>query len=415
MRKTLLLQIISVVGAFLVGFWVPLRLIGYVQYSYVDIAFEFLVSAVAGINLSLYFSKPDKNIREMNSWLRTGVIFDLICLIPLSFVVSIFGGTLTLNSLLLINLLVTRHIRHTKNILDSFAHLQPITYRLVPIIVMMPLLLHMISCGWIALGSGTAGAESDKAMEYVKAMYWAFTTLTTVGYGDISAKTIPQMLFTCGVQVTGVGVFGFVLSNVASILARKDAAREHHMDNLDKVENFMRTHRIPVDTRSKVRSYYHYMWKNKKGYRDNSALEDLPKKIQSELFLHINKPVLERVPFLRGAAQDLVEDLVNELELTVCVPGERIFRHGDHGDAMYFIYKGEIEIISKDNVVIAKVAEGAFFGEMALLFDAKRSATARATQFCDLYVLKKESFNHVSNKYPEFLEHIHEVVQKRTA
>lgn len=369
---------------------------------------------VGGINVYLYFRHQDKNIRSIRSWLNMGLVFDLICLMPLSLSAFVFWGN-TVSSLSLLNLLAARHVRHVKDILDSFAHLQPITYRLVPIFVMMPLLLHMISCGWIALGSGTAGTDADKVVEYVKAMYWAFTTLTTVGYGDISAKTIPQMLFTCGVQVTGVGVFGFVLSNVASILARKDAAREHHMDNLDKVENFMRSHHIPVDTRSKVRSYYHYMWKNKKGYRDNSALEDLPKKIQSELFFHINKPVLERVPFLRGASQDLVEDLVNELELKICVPGERIFRHGDPGDAMYFIYKGEVEIVSKENTVIAKVFDGAFFGEMALLFDAKRNAMARATQFCDLYVLKKESFNHVSKKYPEFLEHINEVVQQRIA
>ncbi|MGZ3772260.1 MAG: cyclic nucleotide-binding domain-containing protein [Pseudobdellovibrionaceae bacterium] len=408
------LQIVSVAGAFLVGFYIPLRLIGYTHYIYLDLFFELSVSLVAGVNLYLYFLNTGNDYKKLKSWAKAGLLIDLFCLFPLAFIIDAFWGV-TFSSLWLVNLMVSRHVRHTKNILDDFANLQPITYRIVPILVMMPLLLHLISCGWIALGSGTAGPDANKIFEYIKALYWAFTTLTTVGYGDISAKTIPQMLFTCAVQVTGVGVFGFVLSNVASILARKDAAREHHMDNLDKVENFMRSHRIPVDTRSKVRSYYHYMWKNKKGYRDNSALDDLPKKIQSELFFHINKPVLERVPFLRGASHDLVEDLVNELELTVCVPGERIFRQGDPGDAMYFIYKGEIEILTKENVVIAKISEGSFFGEMALLFDAKRNATARATQFCDLYILKKESFNAVSKKYPEFLRHINEVVQKRVA
>lgn len=413
MRKILLLQIVSVAGAFLVGFWIPLRLIGHIQQPYLEVFFDLLVSVVGGINVYFYFRKPNKSIRSVRSWFNIGLIFDLICLLPLSLIAYVFWGT-TLSGLLFFNLLAARHVRRIKDILDSFAHLQPITYRLVPILVMLPLLLHIISCGWISLGSGTAGGETDKVFEYVKAMYWAFTTLTTVGYGDISAKTIPQMLFTCGVQVTGVGVFGFILSNVASLLARKDAAREHHMDNLDKVENFMNSHRIPLDTRVKVRSYYHYMWKNKKGYRDNSALDDLPKKIQSELFFHINRPVLERVPFLRGASHELVEDLMNELQLIVCVPGEKIFRAGDSGDAMYFIYKGEVEIVSKDDVVIATVGEGSFFGEMALLLDGKRNASARATQFCDLYVLRKESFDHVCIKYPQFFEHINEVVQKRT-
>ncbi|MGZ3769591.1 MAG: cyclic nucleotide-binding domain-containing protein [Bdellovibrio sp.] len=409
-----LLQLISVVGAFLVGFWIPLRLINHIQNPLLEVFGDLLISVVGGINVYFYFKRPTKNIHKLRSWINLGLLVDVICLLPLSLVVYLFTGT-TVTGLLLFNLIAARHVRHIKDILDNFAHLQPMTYRLVPILLMLPLVLHIISCGWIALGSGTAGPDADKMLEYVKAIYWAFTTLTTVGYGDISAKTIPQMLFTCVVQVIGVGVFGFILSNVASLLARRDAAREHHMDNLDKVENFMNTHRIPMETRSMVRSYYHYMWKNKKGYRDNSALEDLPKKIQSDLFFHINKPVLDRVPFLRGASKDLVEDLMNELQLTVCVPGEKIFRVGDQGDAMYFVYKGEVEIVSKEEVVIAKVGEGSFFGEMSLLLDGKRNASARASQFCDLYVLKKESFEEVCSKYPEFLEHINEVVQKRAA
>lgn len=414
MGKTQILKILSVAGAFLVGFWIPLRLIGYIPDPHMEVVFDLLISAVAGINVYLHFSKPGKNIRKLNSWISVGLICDLICLLPLSLVAFVFLKT-TVSGLLLFNLLAARHVRHIKGILDNFGHLQPITYRLVPIFVMIPLLLHMIACAWIYLGSGTAGPDSDKVFEYVKALYWAFTTLTTVGYGDISAKTIPQMLFTCGVQVTGVGVFGFILSNMASLMARRDAAREHHMDNLDKVESFMRTHRIPMDTRSKVRSYYHYMWQHKKGYRDHSALEDLPKKIQSELFFHINKPVLEQVPFLKGASHDLVEDLMNELEVRVCVPGEKVFRVGDDGDAMYFIYKGAVDILANDGHLIAHIKEGSFFGEMALLRGGQRIAAAQTTQFCDLHVLKKASFEKVCQKYPEFLQHVRSVVQERAA
>lgn len=414
MGKLINLKIISVAGAFLVGFWIPMRLIGYLPDPHMEVAFDLLISIVAGINVYLYFSKPEKSIRNLNSWMSSGLICDLICLLPLSLIAFVFLNT-TVSGLLFFNLLAARHVRHIKGILDNFGHLQPITYRLVPIFVMIPLLLHMIACGWIYLGSGTAGPDADKVFEYVKALYWSFTTLTTVGYGDISAKTIPQMLFTCGVQVTGVGVFGFILSNMASLMARRDAAREHHMDNLDKVESFMRNHHIPVDTRSKVRSYYHYMWQHKKGYRDHSALEDLPKKIQSELFFHINKPVLEQVPFLKGASHELVEDLMSELEVRVCIPGEKVFRVGDEGQAMYFIYKGAVDILTDEGHLIAHIKEGSFFGEMALLRGGKRNAAAQATQFCDLHELKKEAFERVCAKYPEFLQHVHSVVQERVA
>jgi voltage-gated potassium channel len=278
---------------------------------------------------------------------------------------------------------------------------------------MMPLLVHLVACTWIYLGSGTAGPDPDQSLEYIKAIYWSFTTLTTVGYGDISAKTPAQMLFACCVQVLGVGVFGFVLSNVASLLSRMDAAREHHMDSLDKIETFMRSHEIGADLRVKIRDYYHYLWTNHRGYRDTTLLQDLPKKMQSELFLFINRSIIERVPMLRDASVELIEDLMNELKPRILVPGERIFRAGDPGDAMYFIQNGQVEILSTENKLIAELKDGDYFGEMALVSEKPRSASARAASFCDIYVLSKAAFSRAINTYPEFSAHLEKTVKER--
>lgn len=398
------LRAFSVAGAFLVGFWLPLRLIGFVISTPLEIAFDLLVSAVAGINVYLHFKQREKH--------GLGLVLDVICMLPFSLIALAVFDQAT-SWLLLFNLLCARHIRQIKPYLDQFDSLQPITYRLVPIFLTLPLLVHLVACGWIALGSGTAGPDADSALAYVKAIYWSFTTLTTVGYGDISAKTAPQMLYTCAVQVVGVGVFGFILSNVASLLSRMDAAREHHMDNLDKIETFMRMHRIPVAMKAKTRAYFHYLWMNKKGYKDRSLIENLPAKLQSELLLFVNKPIVEKVPFLKGATPELIEDLMDKLEPRIFVPGERIFHVDEPGDALYFIQSGEVEIRGRQGASIAKLGDGAFFGEMALMNDKPRSATAVATGFCDAYLLHKKSFDQVVKAYPDFKSHLEQIVQER--
>jgi len=408
------LRVISVLGAFLVGFWIPLRLIGYLPNVEVEVCIDLLISVVAAINVYMHFKSNAHGPKVIKNWLSFGLWCDLICLLPLSLIALVFYDT-TSSYILLFNLLAARHVRHIKSFMDSFDNLKPISYRLIPILIMLPLLVHLVACGWIALGSGTAGPDKDSVTEYIKGIYWAFTTLTTVGYGDISAKSNYQMLYTCFVEVMGVGVFGYILSNVASLLARSDAAREHHMDNLDKVELYMNSHEVPVQLRSRVRSYYHYMWQNKKGYQDNSIVEDLPVKLQSDLYLHINKPILEKVPFLKGAHPDLIEDLVHQLEFRICVPGERVFRKGDHGDAMYFVHKGQVEIIDDDGNTIVTLGEGAFFGEMALLSNIQRTRTVRSVEFCEFYVLEKTHFEKACELYPDFLAHMHDVVAKRSA
>lgn len=162
-----------------------------------------------------------------------------------------------------------------------------------------------------------------------------------------------------------------------------------------------------------MRSYYHYIWQNKKGYNDHSIIESLPLKLQSELYLFLNKPILEKVPFLKGAHTDLIEDLMHQLEVRICVPGERVFRSGDPGDSMYFIHKGSVEICEENGISIATLTEGAFFGEMALLSNTPRTKTARAMTFTELYVLEKTSFVRACEVYPDFAAHIHSVVAQR--
>lgn len=58
---------------------------------------------------------------------------------------------------------------------------------------------------------------------------------------------------------------------------------------------------------------------------------------------------------------------------------------------MYFIHKGSVEVVSEDGqTVFATMSDGAFFGEIALVFRCPRTATIRTTSPCDLFVLSQE-------------------------
>lgn len=76
--------------------------------------------------------------------------------------------------------------------------------------------------------------------------------------------------------------------------------------------------------------------------------------------------------------------------------GEVLFRQGDHGDAAYVVESGGIEIYSErgDSAhVIATLGGNDIFGEMALLGDAARTASARATERTELLVVTHEHLN----------------------
>lgn len=72
---------------------------------------------------------------------------------------------------------------------------------------------------------------------------------------------------------------------------------------------------------------------------------------------------------------------------------------------MYFINKGVVVVCSEDERTIYNVlADGSFFGEYALLFSQKRTASVKSSTYCDLFVLTQEDFKQVLNDFPEFEE-----------
>lgn len=75
--------------------------------------------------------------------------------------------------------------------------------RLVFFVYWFVLLTHVVACCWVAL-RGPEGSPGGGS-RYVSALYWAVTTLATVGYGDVTPSDDAQRIFAVVVMLLGVG------------------------------------------------------------------------------------------------------------------------------------------------------------------------------------------------------------------
>lgn len=84
--------------------------------------------------------------------------------------------------------------------------------------------------------------------------------------------------------------------------------------------------------------------------------------------------------------------------------GEVLFRENDRGDCIYFVLGGIIDIIKGSSpgssVVLASLSRGRSIGEMSIIDNYPRSATARARTQSSFLSLKQESFDKIINEYP---------------
>jgi serine phosphatase RsbU (regulator of sigma subunit) len=105
--------------------------------------------------------------------------------------------------------------------------------------------------------------------------------------------------------------------------------------------------------------------------------------------------------------------LFNEAETLRLTAGQTIFCAGDSGVCMYFIQEGQVQIVLADNQVLNYLTAGQIFGEMALVDNLVRSATATAVTDVTLVAINKERFLALTQQQPTFATDVMAIMSAR--
>ncbi len=350
-------------------------------------------------------------------YLRTWFVLDLIAALPLGVLLPTGANGLQhlgkilrlveLNRLFKLGFLFQSIRRQQKLLMVN-----PSLLRLATFLFWITLSTHWIACGWVFLGGSVE--FSAPVSRYINSLYWTITTLTTVGYGDITPHTDLQKIFTMAVMMTGVASYGFLIGNLAGFLENRDLVQRQHLRKIDEVNSFLLYRHIPRELRERVHHYYGHLWESEVTHDEIQVLGDLPTELRTEIALVMHRHLIQRVPFFRDARPDFIRDIVLLLRPQLLVPATTFIREGSTGHDMYFISHGEVELVSgATGKIFGVLGPGDFVGEMALLLDVPRTATVRTRDYCDVYVLAKADFLKVLDRYPDFKEHIQEIIKHR--
>lgn len=351
-------------------------------------------------------------------YLRTWFAADLLAALPLPVLfASVPGpsGSAVRGLLLALRLVKLLKMKEVFRSLQEALDVNPAAMRLVVFAFWFSLVVHFVSVGWLAIGGGDA--EGAFGMRYLRALYWCITTIATVGYGDITPdRSAPwQLVYTMAVELFGVSVYGFIIGNIASLIANLDVRQAAFKRKMEEVREYMRSRRLPPVLQQRVRNYYLYLWETRRSVSDEGAiLAELPHTLATDISLYLNRAVLEKVPLFRGAPELFLREVVRELVPVVFLPEDYIIRQGEHADCMYFVSSGEVEVLV-DGRSVARLGAGSFFGEAALLEGGLRTASVRALTYCETYRLSRSDFDLLRAKYEDFDRRVREIVAERMA
>ncbi|EAR85630.2 cation channel family protein (macronuclear) [Tetrahymena thermophila SB210] len=294
---------------------------------------------------------------------------------------------------------------------------------------------HWVACMWFYVGSQfpdngwivSQDLQNETwQFQYVTSIYWAITTMVTVGYGDIVPKNLEERLFVIFVMLMACGIFAYTMNTMGSVLSQIESFSSEYKKEIQQVNIYLDNKKIKLELKIRIRKYLEYIYESKQKNQidETNLFSKLSSSLRNELIHQINEKIINDCHLFtklfnqQNMEQFLFQISINLLE-KITIPEEIIINQeesgGDDDQSMYFIQDGEVEIFyqhSNSKTILKKLGAGSYFGEISFFTNLQRTASVQSVNFASLYYLKRSEFIKILQKFPNQKEIFYEISDK---
>lgn len=383
-----------------------------------------------------YYSKGVLNFNRRSiarKYLKRWFWVDLPASFPYDWVIpdqdntgTVFSSTRLFRVLRLLRLLkILRLLRVLKltrifTRIESYLDLSLVLNSILSLLKLSGLLLiiaHWLACIWYLLGVlQTEYAETwltqanlqDETwdVQYIASIYWAVTTMITVGYGDITPVTPNERILATCVMIVASGVFAFTMNSISRLLQQMNQGKADYQDVMISLNSYMKNKHISKELKGKVKNFLTYTLKYYNSIRNKEQviMNLLSDQLKNEMMIEVNGRVLKAAkPFVEIFSKKMVMCLTLIMTQVIYSPDEIIFREDTEDDcSIYFLDNGSVHIHNYfSNTFFGTLSRlGETFGEIAFFTAQKRTASARSADFSGLFAIKRDDFLLLTEEHP---------------
>ncbi|EAS05020.2 cation channel family protein (macronuclear) [Tetrahymena thermophila SB210] len=399
-----------------------------------------IVDIIININTG-YFEQGhyiNDKLRILNNYLKSSFLIDLISLLPI-FVHFHFvnGNTGTTDFsfgklLLLLCLLKMTQFSRTFNKIQERILLTPNTTNFISLCKLLATMIfvcHLFACSWVLLGKIqinynlnnqnwlTKANLQDQPIQniYLHALYYSITTMSTVGYGDITPISEIELLWSLFSILMSSQMFAYSINTIGQLLREFSKKDQETQNKIYLINKYMIKKNVNKALKYQIREYLEYYWQENdiddSKQQENIINQQLSKQLREQLLMDSNRIILKDSPiFKHNFSSNVITKTLNIIQQLTCTPEEKIFKRGDIQQQIFFIEKGEVDIImegedeDKQKIyqkpkIISTLGKGKSFGMVGFFTGFSESYTVRSKEFCKLLFIKRQDFLEVLKEY----------------
>ena len=252
---------------------------------------------------------------------------------------------------------------------------------------------------------------------YIRSFYFVITTISTVGYGDISPVTELETIYEDIVVLIGACIFAGIIGAFTAFLSHSDTSGSNAFQlKMQKLHEYMVYRNLPSDLQENIISHHTNKWERYQIIDEDAVLDSLPVPLQMDLSFAALESIIKLVPIFCKRSIIVQKRITHALRLQICSTGSVIYSVGDIGFDIYFIGAGLVKLnLPKDESLLdaegkqaldrvrtraesvgTMYRSGNHFGESCLLgTSGVRQETVVAHATSELYLISKDDINNI--------------------
>ena len=198
---------------------------------------------------------------------------------------------------------------------------------------------------------------------YLVAVYWSITTLSTVGFGDVTPNTQNERIFNIFAMIFGCLMFATIIGTVSSVAMGQKLLEEKVTRQLAELREFLQSKGINKPLRIRVRRFMETLYTAKSGFDEAEVLRQLPPPMAQEVLHCLYHDQISAVPMFRSLEDGALSAICMRMRPFKAMKEDWIYRVGEAGREIYIIIEGAVALRSEVIGVKPRLMQsGAVFG-----------------------------------------------------